>query len=104
MSLPNSSTFNSESRRPTTILGSVGTGIWTAFWLVAFDVLINFAFAYPPDPKITNPSRFQSYFDYGRSTEAKLARMTRSDSSQTAPITLSGWYHPLRVDEHGPSQ
>jgi hypothetical protein len=82
----------------------MGTGIWTVFWLVAFDVLINFAFAYPPDPKVTSPSHFQSYFDYGRSTEAKLARMTRSDRSQTAPITLSGWYDPLRVEEHGPGQ
>jgi hypothetical protein len=104
MSLPSSSTFNSESRSPSPTFGSVGTGIWTVFWLVAFDVLINFAFAYPPDPKITNPSRLQSYFDYGRSTEAKLARMTRPDGSQTAPITLSGWYDPLRVDDHGPVQ
>ena len=101
MSLPNSSTFSSKARTPTPIYDSVRTVIWTIFWLVAFDVLINFAFAYPPDPKVTNPSRFQSYFDYGRSTEAKLARMTRPDKSQTAPITLSGWYNPLRVDEQG---
>src|SRR5581483_4751471 len=104
MSPPNSSTSSSESPRSSSLSGSVGTGLWALFWLVAFDALINFAFAYPPDPRLTNPSRFQSYFDYGRSTEAKLARMTRPDASQTAPITLSGWYVPLRVGEEGPSQ
>src|SRR5262245_36525152 len=31
--------------------------------------------------------------------EGKLARMTRPDRSETAPITLAGWYEPLRVEQ-----
>jgi hypothetical protein len=62
-------------------------------------VLINTVFAYPNDPKAMNPSWLRMYFDYGRSMEAKLRRVTRIDPSQTAPITLAGWYDPLRVEE-----
>lgn len=102
MSPLNSSTSSFESGRPR--LATVATVVWTVIWLLVFDVLLNFVFAYPPDPKATNPSRFQSYFEYGRSTEAKLARMTRPDKSQTAPITLAGWYDPLRIEEHGTGQ
>jgi hypothetical protein len=74
-------------------------GVWIAIGLAAFDILINVGFAYPSDPKNTNPSRLQIYFEYGSSTDAQLARMTRPDSSQTAPITLAGWYNPLTVEQ-----
>jgi hypothetical protein len=74
-------------------------GAWIAIGLAAFDVLINFVFAYPSDPKSADPSRLQIYFEYGRSTDAQLARMTRADRSKTAPITLSGWYDPLSIEE-----
>ena len=60
-------------------------------------LLINILFAYPSDPKVTNPSRLRLYFEYGRSTEGQLSRMTRADRTRTAPITLSGWYDPLEV-------
>jgi hypothetical protein len=73
--------------------------IWTFLWLVAIDVFINFSFAYPEDPKFMNPSRLQLYFEYGRSAEGQLSRMTRQNRSQTAPITLSGWYDPMEVFE-----
>jgi hypothetical protein len=40
------------------------------------------------------------YFEYGRSTEGQISRMARADRAQTAPITLSGWYDPLQVQEY----
>src|SRR5882724_1498450 len=74
--------------------------LWICVSLVVIDVLINIVFAYPSDPKVTNPSRLRLYFEYGRSTEGQLSRMTRADRTQTAPITLSGWYDPLEVQEY----
>ncbi len=73
---------------------------WTAAWLIVIDLLINLTFAYPRDPKVTNPSRLQLYFEYGRSAEGQLSRMSRRNPSDTAPITLAGWYDPLEVTEH----
>ena len=70
---------------------------WTILGLVIIDLAVNVAFAFPSDPKATGASRTQLYFDYGRSAEGKLARVTRPDVDQTAPITLAGWYEPLKV-------
>lgn len=98
MSQLNSSISNSDyaSSRP----GSVGyVTIWVFVWLIALDILINIFVAYPIDPKIENPSRLRAYFEYGRSTEAQLSRMTRAGRLETAPITLAGWYDPLQVLE-----
>jgi hypothetical protein len=67
--------------------------------LAMIDLAINVFLAYPSDPKIVDPSHLRLYFEYGRSTEGQLARMTRADPSATAPITLAGWYEPLKVDE-----
>jgi hypothetical protein len=67
---------------------------WTIAGLLAIELLIGALFAYPTDPRAV-PSRLQAYFEYGRSAEGALKRMTRSDPAQTAPITLSGWYDPL---------
>jgi hypothetical protein len=72
---------------------------WTFLSLGIIDVFINFTFAYPKDPKVTNPARLQLYFEYGRSAEGQLSRMTRRDRSDTAPITLAGWYDPLIAAE-----
>src|ERR1700737_806662 len=77
--------------------------VWVCVSLVVIDVLINIVLAYPSDPKVTNPSKLRLYFEYGRSTEGQLSRMTRADSTQTAPITLSGWYDPLEVQEYPPT-
>ena len=76
-------------------------GVWFIISLVAIDLAINILFAYPKDPK-TQPSHFQAYFEYGRSTEGQLRRMTRPGRDQTAPITLAGWYNPLQVKEFTP--
>lgn len=67
---------------------------WALLWLVVIDVAANLAFAYPADVKNVNPGRLQLFFDYGRSMEGRLRRMTRADPAQTAPITLAGWYQP----------
>jgi hypothetical protein len=72
---------------------------WTFFGLTLIDLGINLGFAYPSDPKNIDPSWSQLYFEYGRSTEGQLARMTRQNPSETAPITLTGWYDPLNVVE-----
>jgi hypothetical protein len=90
--------FNSSPDVPR--LGSaLRLGAWVIIGLVAIDTLINIVFSYPRDPKELNPGRLQSYFDYGRSQEGKLRRMTRPEKSETAPITLAGWYDPLQVGE-----
>src|ERR1035437_4313860 len=91
--------FNSDLARSPRIGDAVRLGVWVFIGLVAIDALINVAFPYPRDPKNINPSQQQSFFDYGRSIEGKLARMTRIDKSETAPITLAGWYDPLKVVE-----
>ncbi|MHA6723775.1 hypothetical protein [Sphingomonas sp. RS2018] len=68
---------------------------WAVLWLIVLDVAVNLVFAFPSDPKNVNPGRLQLFFDYGRSMEGRLRRMTRTDPAQTAPITLAGWYRPL---------
>src|SRR5271165_3154611 len=95
----NLSTSNSDSPNGRSLVDSIHVLVWVVISLAVIDVFIDTVFAFPSDPKITNPSQLRLYFDYGRSTEGKLARMTRDDPSQTAPITLSGWYEPLQVNE-----
>jgi len=95
----NSFIFNSDKTTPRRLGAALHVAAWVLISLVAIDVSINLLLAYPSDPKVTSPSRLRLYFEYGRSTEGQLARMTRADRSQTAPITLSGWYDPLKVEE-----
>lgn len=100
MSQLSSSISNSRTSNIRRLGFTLQVPLWVCISLVVLDVLINLAFAYPNDPKVTNPSRLRLYFEYGRSTEGQLARMTRADRTQTAPITLSGWYDPLEVHEY----
>lgn len=65
--------------------------LWILFYLVSIDFTINFFFSYPKDPRNITPSIIQQHFEYGRSTEGKLARMTRSTNEDSAPIVSSGW-------------
>lgn len=83
-------------RRSLLVLG------WLVAGLVAIDVSINVLLPYPDDPKAADPGQLKQYFDYGRSSEAKLRRITRADRSQTAPITLAGWYEPLTAVTFSP--
>jgi hypothetical protein len=100
MSQLSSSISSSRTINVRRILPALKVPFWVLICLVGIDVLINVLFAYPSDPKVTNPSRLRLYFEYGRSTEGQLSRMTRADRTQTAPITLSGWYDPLEVQEY----
>jgi len=84
---------------------SVGLAVYAAGWvltgLVIIDLALNFLFAYPRDARV-RPTFLQSYFEYGRSTEGQLKRMTRPERSLSAPITLSGWYDPLQIRDFIP--
>jgi hypothetical protein len=64
---------------------------WVVLYLVLIDLAINLIFAYPKDPRDTSPSKLQQYFEYGRSVEGKLARMTRETNEASAPIAMWGW-------------
>jgi hypothetical protein len=70
---------------------------WIAFYLLAIDVVANVFFAYPRDPRNVSPSKMQQYFEYGRSVEGKLDRMTRRTSAESAPIVAAGWLPPPRA-------
>ncbi|MET4389884.1 hypothetical protein ABIB73_005658 [Bradyrhizobium sp. F1.4.3] len=94
-----SSIFNSKKSGPSSFAAAAYVVVWVAIGLVVLDVAINVVLAFPQDPKITNPSQLRLYFEYGRSTEGQLHRMTRSNPSETAPITLPGWYDTLNVTE-----
>jgi hypothetical protein len=70
---------------------------WTILFLGLIDVAINIVFAYPSDPR-KRPTEMQRYFEYGRSTEGKIAAMLRPTDDATAPISLLGWLEPARLD------
>src|SRR5579872_2281313 len=95
----NSSTSSSEPTLFRRMAPSLHVAAWIAFGLLIIDISINVLLAYPSDPKVVHPSQLRLYFEYGRSTEGQLARMTRADRSQTAPITLPGWYDSLEIAE-----
>jgi len=102
MNQHNSSTSSSDPAGPSeATVGQRGfvTFGWSVLCLLMLDVAINLLFAYPDDPKNLKPGGPALYFDYGRSMEGRLRRATRSDPSQTAPITLAGWYRPLTAVE-----
>jgi hypothetical protein len=77
---------------------AIAAGAWFILALGAIDLAINIIFAFPQNPRL-RPGHLQAYFEYGRSIEGQLRRMTRVSKDDTAPITLSGWYHPLEVKE-----
>ncbi len=78
-------------------------GVWFVVTLVVIDLAINVLFSYPQNLRM-RPSQFQAYFEYGRSTEGQIRRMTRPEKDETAPITLAGWYNPLVVKEFTPKK
>src|SRR3954462_3397459 len=97
MSQPSSST--SSSAADSQVRHALATLAWIIVWLIVFDVLVDIAFRYPSDPRVTNPGQLRLYFEYGRSAEGKLRRMTGVSRKTSAPITLAGWYQPLEVQE-----
>ncbi len=65
--------------------------LWLVFYLVVIDIAVNTIFRFPIDPENTPPSFLQGYFEYGRSVEGKLDRMTGLAKDQSAPILGYGW-------------
>ncbi len=64
---------------------------WMVFYLAVIDIAVNTVFHYPGNPRDTSPSFFQGYFEYGRSVEGKLIRMTRPNEDGSAPVVEGGW-------------
>jgi hypothetical protein len=93
MRLLSSSTLSSESR-PRNIRKVVVTGLWIFFFVVVFDVLINFLFPYPSDPHVTSPGQLKTYFEYGRSVEGKLSRMVGPTDEASSSLAQAGWLDP----------
>ena len=98
MSLRSSSTSSSDTG--VTFRRALLLAAWIIGSLVGIDLAVNVAFRYPADPMNTTPGKFQLYFEYGRSSEAKLDRMMGTDRSNSAPISLAGWYDPLEVQDN----
>jgi hypothetical protein len=91
MSLPSSSTSHSDSRGEESPRQRLILVCWTIFFLFALDLVTNFAFDYPDDPRFSNPGRLQAYFEYGRSVEGKFDAMTRPSNDESARILKAGW-------------
>ena len=65
--------------------------LWILLYISIIDAGINLILAYPSDPRNVNPSYLQTYFEYGRSSEGKLRRMTGRSGDESAPIVAHGW-------------
>lgn len=71
--------------------GHIKSFFWICAYLVIIDIAINIILPYPKDPRDVSPSTIRQFFEYGRSVEGKLARMTRQVTSNSAPILAVGW-------------
>lgn len=91
MRLHSSYILSSKPRTDKAIRKAVVTGLWILFFLVAFDVSINFLFPYPSDPRATPPGQLNVYFEYGRSVEGKLSRMVGPTDESSSPLAPAGW-------------
>ncbi len=94
MRLHNSSTLSSKPFTGKAIRKAIVTGLWILFFLVVFDVLINFLFPYPSNPRVTSPGQLKVYFEYGRSVEGKLSRMVGPTDESSSPLAVVGWLDP----------
>jgi len=63
---------------------------WTLLVLALIDVAVGTLFAPPADPRQRGNS-LQDYFNYGISTEGKLARLVKPTDADSAPIIPAGW-------------
>ena len=68
----------------------IKTGLWFVFFLVLFDLSVNFLFPYPTNPRVSPGSLIQ-YFDYGRSIEAKVLRLVGKNEDTTSLLAFTGW-------------
>jgi hypothetical protein len=77
---------------------------WIAVYLVVFDIAVNIIFRYPTDPRNITPSNLQQFFEYGRSVEGKLTRMTRKTREQSAPMLATGWLRNPRIKAYSDTE
>jgi len=73
------------------------TVLWISGYLLLIDLGINVIIPYPKDPRNVSPSTISQFFEYGRSVEGKLSRMTRKTQEESAPILSTGWLRDPRV-------
>lgn len=65
--------------------------LWISGYLLLMDLGINVMVPYPKDPRNVSPSALALFFEYGRSVEGKLSKMTRKTDEESAPILSTGW-------------
>lgn len=91
MHLHNLSIPSFKLRTAKAIRKVVVISLWILFFLVGFDISMNFLFPYPSNPQVTSPGQLNVYFEYGRSIEGKLSRMVGSTNESSSPIAQAGW-------------
>ncbi len=72
--------------------------LWIVFYLAVMDIAVNIIFRFPRDPESTPPSFLQEYFEYGRSVEGKLDRMTGPKDWGSHRILGYGWLEDERYE------
>ncbi len=72
------------------VSGYLYVAAWMLTSLMVIDIVVNIIF-HPPASPHAEPSAMQDYFDYGRSVEGKLDRMTRPSEVESAPRVRGGW-------------
>ena len=65
--------------------------LWICAYMILIDLATNVAFKFPEDPRKGSASKLARFFEYGRSIEGKLARMTKETQDKSAPILTWGW-------------
>ena len=73
------------------VINKLTTIIWFCIFIVIIDISINLVFRYPENNEVKQPSAFQLYFEYGRSSEGKLKRQIKKDGSVSGDIVNVGW-------------
>lgn len=78
--------------------------LWIGVYLIFIDIAINIAFPYPKDPHDISPSAIKQFFEYGRSIEGKLARMTGRTEAESSPILAAGWLREPHIKTFSKAQ
>ncbi len=86
-----SSTSSSDGAPILSALSETGrsgfaTAAFALLFLIAIDVALNLLFPYPTDPRAGDPGFLPNYFEYGRSVEGTLQRMTGPSEEASDPI------------------
>lgn len=74
---------------------SLITGLWAFLFLGLIDVAVNRLLRYPTGPNAAmTASKFETYFEYGRSLEGKINTMVGPTDAETSPVAQAGWLDP----------